>query len=63
MPGTAKRLKVVAGGDAGDIATLGEYDLNSDAAHPDEAGYRLFAETLVPQVLPIAASHAQVGAE
>jgi lysophospholipase L1-like esterase len=58
LPGTGARLRVVRG-DAGNIDTLGEYYLHSDAAHPDEEGYRLVAETLLPVILEIGAPGAR----
>jgi lysophospholipase L1-like esterase len=56
LPGAATRLRVVATDAPGDIDTFGEYYLQSDAAHPDEEGYRLIADTLLPAILAVAGS-------
>jgi lysophospholipase L1-like esterase len=54
VSGTATRLRVVPTDAPGDIDTLGEYYLQSDAAHPDEEGHRLIADTLLPVILEAA---------
>jgi len=54
MPDASTRLRPATGPDAMGIDTLGKFYLHTDSAHPDEEGYRLIAEALLPVVLDAA---------
>ena len=50
MHDASTRLRPATGPDATTIDRLGEFDLHTDSAHPDEEGHRLIAEALLPAV-------------